>query len=185
MPESTTQTAVQEVPAQSTGILGTFGLKPSLFIAQLINFAIIVFVLKKWVFTPLLKTMDERKKVIDDGLKRAEDSEFILQRAKKDEQIILNDARTEGQEIVEACKEQGEKEKQNRIIASNQIIARQLADAKSLAQAEAEAEKQSVREHAAKLIIAGVEKVTLGAMNAKTQSALIDDAIAGFEQHAE
>ena len=184
--ETSTQTATQEAPAQSSGILGTFGIKPSLFIAQLINFAIVVFVLKKWVFTPLLKTIDERRKVIDEGLKHSEEAEKIHAQAKEDEQTILRDARVQGQEIVDQMKEQGEKEKQMRIIASNEIIARQLSDAKALAIAEADAERSHVRSSAVDLIIAGIANVAGKGIDAKMQTALIDEAIEGFDkQHVE
>jgi len=184
--ESTTHSAVQETPAPTQGILGTFGIKPSLFIAQLINFAIVVFVLKKWIFTPLLKTIDERRQVIDEGLKNSEEAVLIRAKAKEDEEQILRDARVEGQEIVDQLKEQGEKEKQMRILTSSEIIARQLADAKALAVAEANAEQARVRSSAVDLIIAGIERVAGGAIDQKKQSALIDDAIDGFDkQHVE
>ena len=181
-----TQTATQEAPAPTQGILGTFGIKPSLFIAQLINFAIIVFVLKKWVFTPLLKKIDERRQIIDEGLKHSEEAEKIHARAKEDEEQILRDARLQGQEIVDTLKEQGEKEKQIRILTSSEIIARQLSDAKALAIAEAEQEKSRVRASAVDLIIAGVQHVAGSAIDKKMQSVLIDDAIEDFDkQHVE
>jgi F-type H+-transporting ATPase subunit b len=186
MSDTATQTATLEAPAPTQGILGTFGIKPSLFIAQLINFAIVLFILKKWVFTPLLKTMDERRRVIDEGLKHSEEAEKIHAQAKEDENRILRDARVQGQEIVEQLKEQGEKEKQLRILTSNEIIARQLKEAKELAVAEAEEEKNRVRTSAVDLIMAGIERVAGSAIDPKQHGALIDEAIEGFEkQHVE
>src|SRR5262245_13672557 len=54
------------------GPLGALGVEWNLFVAQLVNFAIVFFVMWKYVYTPLMKTLDERTARIEKGLKDAE-----------------------------------------------------------------------------------------------------------------
>lgn len=168
---------------QESGILGSFGVSPSLFLAQLLNFAIVVFVLTKWVFKPLLKTMDERKKTIDDGIKRSEESERVLVEARASEQEIVRNAHAQGKDIVEEAKERGEMEKQKRIEISKTIITRQLEDAKLQALHEAGAERDAVRRASAELVGNALEKVAPGAIDEKKQRLLIAKAIEELESH--
>jgi F-type H+-transporting ATPase subunit b len=53
------------------GFVGKFGLDLKLLVAQAVNFLIILLVLSRFVFRPLLKTMRERTERIDRGLKDA------------------------------------------------------------------------------------------------------------------
>jgi len=83
-----------------TGLLGTFGLNWKLFLAQLINFSVIVFVLTKWVYRPLIKTMDARRLKIEEGVKNASLAEQKLGSAKETESKMLREARSQAQEII-------------------------------------------------------------------------------------
>src|SRR3990167_360095 len=60
--------------AAKTDVLGTLGINWKLFMAQLVNVGIVIFVLSKWVFKPLVKLMDDRVKKIDDGLAHAKEA---------------------------------------------------------------------------------------------------------------
>lgn len=64
---------------EAVGPLGTFGLNGKLFLAQLINFIIVLIVLAKWVYKPLLRVMDERTNRIEQSLKDA----TLIEEAKK------------------------------------------------------------------------------------------------------
>ena len=48
-------------------LLGNLGINGKLFMAQLINFAILFFILRKFAYQPILKVLDERKDKIDKG----------------------------------------------------------------------------------------------------------------------
>jgi F-type H+-transporting ATPase subunit b len=64
--------AAEEVTEASGGIAGTLGLNVQLFIAQLVNFAIVLLVLWKWVFTPVTKALQSRTERIEKSLADAE-----------------------------------------------------------------------------------------------------------------
>lgn len=54
------------------GFVGKFGLDLRLFFAQVVNILIVLLVLSRFVFRPLLKTMRERSQQIAQGLQDAE-----------------------------------------------------------------------------------------------------------------
>lgn len=173
---------VAEAESQ-TGLLGTFGISWKLFLAQLLNFGIIVFVLTKFVFKPLLKTMDERKSVIVKGLNDAKLAEDALEKAKQAETEIVVGARRQAKELIDEAKNQGETEKQRRIEKSSEIINQRLAESKIAAQKEAEESKKSAEKEIGTLVISATQKVTNGLLDEKKHRKLIDDAIKELESY--
>ena len=73
-------------------ILNNFGFEPILFFAQIVNFLIIYLVLKKFLYKPLLKVLNDRKHKIEEGLKSAEESNRLLKETIDKEQEILKNA---------------------------------------------------------------------------------------------
>ncbi|MCL2799987.1 MAG: F0F1 ATP synthase subunit B [Endomicrobia bacterium] len=107
-------------------ILHVFGLEKSLFLFQVVNFLIIAFILKKFLYKPLMKMMDERKNKIEKGLKDAEDAGIALENAAQERQRILADAKADADALgalakvsLEETKERLTSDAKNR---SQQII---------------------------------------------------------------
>jgi len=57
-------------------LISTFHIEWQLIIAQLVNFAIVLFVLWKFAYNPILKTLNDRTKKIEKGVKDAEDADL-------------------------------------------------------------------------------------------------------------
>jgi F-type H+-transporting ATPase subunit b len=55
-----------------------FGISWKLLLSQLINFALILIVLRVFVYKPLLKVLDERKEKIKNGMMKAEECDIRL-----------------------------------------------------------------------------------------------------------
>lgn len=84
------------------------GIEPNLLLAQIVNFLIILFVLSKLLYKPILVMLEKRKKEIAEGLalteKLREEEEKMNARKEK----VLDEARKEAQNIVEAGKKEAE-----------------------------------------------------------------------------
>jgi F-type H+-transporting ATPase subunit b len=89
-------------------VLGALGVDWKLFVAQLVNFGVVLFVMWKWVYTPLLKAIDSRNAKLEQGLKDAEASAHAKTGALKasDEAIVA--ARREAQRILEEAQKQAD-----------------------------------------------------------------------------
>src|SRR5579863_1445741 len=58
--------------ADSSSGIGALGISLSAFIIQLLTFVLVFLLLKKFAFTPVIRLLQERRKVIDDGVKMGE-----------------------------------------------------------------------------------------------------------------
>lgn len=58
--------------------IGQFGIDWELFISQLVNFVLILIVLRSFVYKPVLKVLNERNKKIKEGLDKAEEAGIRL-----------------------------------------------------------------------------------------------------------
>lgn len=87
-------------------ILGKVGFDWQVALANLFNFLIIFFVLKKYAFGPIGKIIKERQASINEGLASAEKNTKLLENTKKEQEQILLNARAEANHIIlEAKKE--------------------------------------------------------------------------------
>ena len=89
-------------------ILKQFGVDWPHFIAQLILFLIVYFVLNKFAFGPLLKILDERRKRIEEGQLNAEKIKKQLAEAELRYQEILRKANDDAQVLLEESRKNNE-----------------------------------------------------------------------------
>jgi F-type H+-transporting ATPase subunit b len=81
-------------------VLGPFGVKPALLIAQIINFCIVAFVVYTFGIKKVLVTMDERNKKIADGLQYAKDMQKRLADTEVQQVEVLKLASLEGKKVI-------------------------------------------------------------------------------------
>ncbi|GDX61926.1 ATP synthase subunit b [Candidatus Levyibacteriota bacterium] len=87
-------------------IMHQFGFDIKLFSAQIINFIIILFILKKFLYKPLLDMLRKRQQFIDEGLNQADEYSIRMKRAIDEEKQILRKAQGEAVKIIEEAKNQ-------------------------------------------------------------------------------
>jgi len=136
-----------------------FAINAKGLIAQLINFAIILFFLSKFAYKPILAMLENRRKTIEEGLANADKAKSQLENAKDEAKKLEEAAYGEAKNIKATAKDEANAE-------AAQIITKADAQAKKiLAQAEDEAaalkEKalREARDHVASLVTLAVNKV--------------------------
>lgn len=100
-----TQFAATE-EAASGGIFETLGIHWELLVFQIIAFLILVWVLGKFVYPWLMKSVDERQAKIEESVKAAEEAEKKAESAQDDIAKLLKEARAEAKEIVTTAKDE-------------------------------------------------------------------------------
>jgi F-type H+-transporting ATPase subunit b len=78
------------------------------YITELIGFAVVVFVLGKWVAPVLNKGMTQRQEAIRQQLEEAEEAKRRLATAREEYERALAEARQEAERLEESAKEQSE-----------------------------------------------------------------------------
>lgn len=173
--------AAEEAAAADAGVLGSFGVNWQLLSAQLLNFAILLFVLYRWVYKPLLKVLDERKKTVETGLRQAKDAEAALTSAEAKKEELLSVARSEAQDIVRSAKKAGDDERDRRVHASNAIIESRLQEAKDGIERERQISQEDAQKHIAELVAEATEKVAKLGLKEADQRKLITEALNELE----
>ena len=158
--------------------IADLGINLPVLIAQLVNFTILLVVLRLVAWGPLTNMLDERRERIRESLSAADQAK--AQVAESERQV---------QEQVEA----GRRDAQNLIAQSQEIASRIQAEAHTQAQADAEAmlararneiqlERDTaiadLRKEFADLTISAAEKVINSSLDGNAHKRLIDEALA-------
>ena len=140
-------------------ILGKIGFDWHIALANLVNFLIILFVLKKFAFGPIGKMIDERRKKIEEGLDNAQKAEVELAGANLKKEEIVKEAKDSAKNIVamsEANSKEIVKEAKDKANAEREEI---LKQAKLESEKEKKSSEEAVRKEASELVVSGVRKI--------------------------
>ena len=80
--------------------LANLGIDIKLLTAQVINFALLLLILRRFAYQPMLQLMDERSARIEQGLKDAEAAAKKLRSVEEEEKTILAGARQQAKELL-------------------------------------------------------------------------------------
>ena len=78
-------------------ILSDFGVQPILLLAQIVNFLILLILLKKFLYKPILQVLEKRKETIDEATKQAAG---IIAEAHLKAQTDIEEMLKKGQEAI-------------------------------------------------------------------------------------
>ena len=92
-------------------ILESLGFEFPKFLWQVVNFLILLFLLKKFAYKPILDMLDERKKSIEDAINNAETAKNEAEKMRKEYETRLAEAKQEAQEIMGKATKLGEEMK--------------------------------------------------------------------------
>jgi F-type H+-transporting ATPase subunit b len=121
-----------------------FGIDWRLVLGQILNFAVLLFLLERFVFKRFLKILGERKKEIETGIKLAEKVKERIEEIKKQREKILENARKKANEILYKAVEAGEIQKKK--IIDEAIAEAELKSEKIIRQAKERAKREAERE---------------------------------------
>ena len=139
-----------------------FGINWKLLLIQAFNFGLLLIILWRFLYTPVLRMIDERRKKIEEGVKTAEEAERKLADSESKGKDIVGGASREAERIVGAARERAE-EKGSELLREAETRAEALlSDASERAQeTKRQALKQSEREIARAAMLAA-EKILHG-----------------------
>lgn len=138
------------------------GIDFKLIIAQIFNFLVLLFVLKKFLYKPLLKIFAQRKAKIEEGLLNSEKIKKELEKIEEEKQKILTLAQKEAQNFQVEQRKTMQKEKEEIIEEARMKAAEEMKKGVSLAKAEMEKARLEIKKEAIMIAQSLVKKVLLG-----------------------
>ena len=157
-------------------LLNTFGLEWPKFLAQLILFIIVYFVLKKFAFGPIIAMLEERRKLIEEGQLNAQKIKKHLAEAEKRHADILAQANVEAQKLIDQARESAahvaDKKMQEAVASAEQMIAK----AREASALEYERSMEQLKRELGHLVVETTAKVTGKVLTADDQKRLQEEA---------
>ena len=152
-------------------------LSPGTILAQMLNFFILVWILNRFAYKPLVGMMNARKEQIANDLASAEQSRLEAEQIKADYAAQIAKARQEAQEIVEKAHHQAKLSTAEEVAAARSQIENEKERARQDIAIERDRAMNSLRNEVVSLSVAMASKVVAKDMNSETNTKLIEDAI--------
>lgn len=172
------QAATEAVGSEATtGVLGTLGINWKIFIAQLVNFGIVLLVLRRFVYLPLLNAMAKRSQTIEQGLADAKKYELALIDLAKTRQKTAAEGRAAARELLDQAEKQAGQLKQEIIVQAEEAGQKlRQQNQEDLKQDKAKMLKE-VKAEAAQLITSALEKILKEKIDHKKDEELITNSL--------
>lgn len=140
-------------------IANSFGVQTELLVAQMINFCLVSYLLYRFAIKPVLKTVEERKNKIAEGLKYAEDMKAQLASAEQERLNTLAKAQNEAQALLAKTKADCEQYTREQTKATEAKMARLLEQSQNALATERAKLLSEVRHETASLAVAATEQL--------------------------
>lgn len=157
------------------------GLNLGYLIVQILNFGILVVVLKAWVYDPIFNLLERRREAIAQGLEDARVAAEARENAEKEAEDVLNEAQVKASHTVREATERAEQQRRE-ILAQAEAEASERRE-EALQEVERERERilSEVRGQVAALAMAAAQKLIGDSLDQQRQRALIDEFFSGVK----
>lgn len=160
------------------------GIDPLILLWQGLTFLVLIWLLYRFAYRPVLGMLDTRADRIRTSMEQAEQIKRELNEARQSAEGILNEARREAEQLRSQTQQQGQ-----RMIAAAQAEAREqrekmINEARTQIQAETDRAKLELRQEVGRLAILAATRVIGQELdtNPTLQQKLIDDALGQAER---
>lgn len=170
--------AAAEAEAGSQGLTQALGLSGSELLINSGAFLILVGLLAKFVFPPLIRSIDKRRETIEAGLVQAKKSQEAAEKAEKQVEALLVEARKEADEVIA----RGHKEAADMVAAAEDKAKQRadqiVSDARAQLGVEVTKARAALKKDTMHLVALATEKVIAEKLDAKQDAKLVEAAIA-------
>lgn len=158
-------------------ILHTFGFDWRLLLAQIVNFVVIFWVLKKFLYKPLFEVLKNREQTIKKGIQQAEEAQIALAKAQEEERKLMQKAAVEAKKFLEDAKKQAEEIIERSHVTAKEQTTKMIADAKAQIIRETKLAETKLAQHVSRLAVEFLKKSLSGLASPQTQEEILDKAI--------
>lgn len=142
-------------------------------------FVVLLILLRKYAWKPILKAVGEREKNIEESLNAAEGAKDKLVELKASNEKLLNEARVERDQILKEAREQRTNMIEEAKTEAKQEADKIVASAKRTIENEKSAAMNELKEHVATLSLEIAEKVLEGKLDTEEKQQELANKLAG------
>ena len=163
-------------------IFQNFGVNPILLLAQIVNFLIILYVLKRFMYKPVLKILKNREDEIKKGIEDAQIAEEKLVEALEKEKQILTRAQERADKILTDAKSEATETKNSAQEKAKAETERLLAQTREQIIQETSIAEENLTKNIGQIAVALLEKSLTGVFGEKEQKIILKRAETQIEE---
>jgi len=164
------------------GIIQSFYIDWQLMLAQLINFGIVIFVLWKFAYKPILNILKDRSEKIEKSLEDAKTIEQNLENTKNESERIIKEASGKGQSIVEESTQSAENIKKEKMEETRAESEKIITSAKDQIRSEREKMMSELKSELGELVMLASDKITRGKISQDVNEKLIEEVLEDLQK---
>lgn len=159
---------------------GGLSINPAVVAFQALNLLILVIVLHKILYKPLLQLLHTREKRIKEGVENAEKADGMLKESQTVRLEMIKGAKTESQEILEKARKSGEELKVG-IVDEAHVEANKIVKAgHGAVEMEKAKTAEELKSLAANMVVAATEKMLRKKIDTKEDISLIEETLKSY-----
>lgn len=158
------------------------GIQPIQLLTQLFNFIVMVILLTKFLYKPIIKMLEERKKKIQDGLEYTEKTKLELEKIEKKKADLIRVAEDQAKKIIEEGKLTGKKLEAEIVKKAHKEAADTVEKAKKEINLERLEMEKQLKAKTIEIAAAMTEKILLQALTKDDQKSIIDKKLKDIAQ---
>jgi F-type H+-transporting ATPase subunit b len=156
---------------------GPLDVNPGLIIWTTVTFVVLLFLLKKFAWKPILNSLDERENFIKDSLEKAEKAQVEAEELLKQNQANLAKAEEEAQKVINQGREYAEKLKSQLLEESKKEAKKMIDDASAEIQQKNKEAFNNLKAEIAGIAVDAAEKIIRENLDAEKQKKLVEKYI--------
>ena len=160
------------------------GLNPISILWHTINFLILLFLLQRFLFKPVLAMLDQRARTIRESVEAAEQARQESARADVERAEVLREARRQAEEIVTRASQEADRLRGERLQQAQEEAQRIITRAQQEASAERQQAMQELRAQVADLAVLAAGRVIGRSLDDQSNRALIAQFLAETDGRA-
>lgn len=162
-----------------SGLTSALGINWQVLLLNAAAFLVVVWILGKWVYPPLIKALDAKMAELETTTKARQEAEAHLKHADADAAKIVADARAAADELVANAREESS-ELVKTTIAKAQTQAQVILDeARAQLDRDIEEARRQLKTETAKLVAEATETILNEKLDQKKDQALVSQALEG------
>ncbi len=158
-------------------LIKTFHIELNLLFAQVVNFSIVLFVLYRFAYRPILKTLNSRTEKIEKGMRDAGEAGKKLEEITEKEKEVLSNAKKEACEIIKNAEEQARINAENIALETKKQNEKLILATKKQIEQEKNKMLTEVKGEIVNLVILATEKIIDEKLDRNKDMELIEKAI--------
>ncbi len=158
-------------------------LDPGLFLWTILTFLLLLFVLAKFAWKPLLKMLNDREELIRSSLEDAEKAKEKLEKLNAEGEAIINQARSEAQSILSEGKAAAAKLKDETLDVAKEQAKQIASEAEKQINIEKDKAIAEIKSEVVNLSMSIAEKLINKNISPEDNKALIDESLSSVKEY--